>query len=145
MGISQSRGKAGEESVYNLLSRYFGNNIQKCGYFDPCDFIIFGKTVELKTARPRHLCGKGTIPGWKFNLHRHGKNPVNPDFYILRLEAIPYMGKKAIHLLFDGNQNRKTIAITLRSLMNGDFEKAKRFKMFCKRKGEFSLQLRGKK
>lgn len=129
-------GKHGERALDGILRFYFHENYVKCEYNAPHDFILFGRTIELKTARPQF---KGKIPFWKFNLHRHGRmSNVRPDFYVLRMEKIPYMHNRAIHLLMSGNVPMFTKIVTIRSLMNGEFELAQRFKKMRNLEGEFA-------
>ncbi len=139
MGNKQQLGKYGENCLWVLFRHHLGPaSVKKCGYYDPFDFVVRGKTIELKTAEPFIPTGGG-IPSWTFNLHRHGKMGPAPDFYVFRLQRLPFMGNRALHLLLDGNQTSKVMRVTVLSLMRGDFQKAVRFDQFCKLEGEFSI------
>ena len=126
-------GHRGEKQVARLL-QYYGMNVTH--YDGSWDLTVDGKRVEVKTAMP-HVHPSRPL-WWKFTFVRNGVMPPTPDFYILRLQPIPGITHSAIHLLLDGDQQRFQRRVSFRSLMNGDFRYAERFRDFCKRRGEFA-------
>jgi len=121
--VNKTTGLQGEWAVYYLLKTGYGLNVVKQPHLWAFDLWVNEKlNIEVKTAKPR-ITARTKLPGWFFNIHRHGKLPEHqPDFYLFRLEDIPFT-KKAIHLLLKGPITVMTIAITLRSLLNQDWHK----------------------
>ena len=87
----QANGRMGEEKVYHLLSGRFLREVHKMPYLSSYDMLVDGLHVEVKTAKPRLQNEKYPMPSWCFNIHRHGKlSAEQPDYYLLRLEEVPY-------------------------------------------------------
>lgn len=113
-GDSQERGFHGEYEIQRAL-KFKGVWVKKMHY--ACDFDLLvdrGYKVEVKTAGMQMKCGG--VPVWKFNIQRHGALREKCDFYIFRLEGVPF-SKAAIHLLLSAPLGRKTVLISMRSLI----------------------------
>jgi hypothetical protein len=125
---SDAFGKRGEENVAMVLYQS-GRKVKRMSRRSPFDLLIDDTwRVEVKVAGMRMCEG---APLWSFNLHRHGKlNEKNVDWYILRLEDIPFC-KYAIHLLLRAPAKQLVVSITLRSLLNGQAELATKFQKFA--------------
>src|SRR6267142_2253258 len=121
--VNETTGIQGEWAVFYLL-RAYGLHVVKQPHLWAFDLWINDKlNVEVKTAKPRTTTTRTNLPAWHFNIHRHGKLPERqPDFYLFRLEDIPYT-RKAIHFLLKAPVTVMTIGITLRSLLNQDWYK----------------------
>jgi hypothetical protein len=117
-------GLRGERLVYQLLAHVYGRKVKRMPYMSPFDLLVDGARVEVKTATLKRQ-------QWLFNLHRHGKLSESTDWYILRLEGVP-LSKAAIHLLLRAPAGKTTIAVTLRSLLNGQSAWADDFKRFAR-------------
>src|SRR5262249_50773732 len=78
------------------------------------DLLVDNKhRVEVKCGLPSAIDG---LPTWRFNIHRHGVLNEETDFYILRLERVPY-SKRPVHLLFQAPLRVKVVTVSLRSLL----------------------------
>jgi len=109
-------GSIAEYKVGSLLSSY-GRKVERQTWASPFDLLVDGYRVEVKCAKPQVRRGSG-IPQWQFNIHRHGILSEHADFYILRLEKVPFT-KAAIHMLLRAPLGRLTVIISFRSLLNG--------------------------
>jgi hypothetical protein len=122
-------GKAGERRVQMVLYQH-GRKTKRMKY--ACEFDLLVDDiwrVEVKTAKPQKRSGEQST--WKFNLHRHGKLLENTDWYILRMEDVPFT-KRAIHLLLRSPVGKPSITVTLRGLLNGKSIWTSDFKRFAK-------------
>lgn len=110
----QSLGSLSEKKVQVLLSQ-FGHTVRKMPYIGKYDLLVDDKhRVEVKCSS---CSNKDVRPTWIVNFHRHGKlDESNVDFYIVRLEDVPF-SKQSIHLLFFAPIKRPTIRFTFRSLI----------------------------
>lgn len=112
----QRFGRKAETKVATLLGK-MGCSVKACSYDHPFDLMVNGRRVEVKAAMPSLREGKYQYTVWHFNLHRHGVLSESlVDFYVLRLDGVPDF-KAAIHLVIPAPVKRKTISITLRSLI----------------------------
>lgn len=113
--VRTKTGRKGEYAIAQIL-RAHGRTVKMQGQHCPFDLLVDRiHRIEVKTSRARKIKG---IPTWCFNIHRHGKLSERCDFYVLRLEGIPYC-KYAVHLLLPAPVGRPTIAISFRSLVSG--------------------------
>ena len=120
-GETQRLGLSAEDHVLNLL-RYHGRKVSKQKYLERFDLLVDGYRCEVKCAKP-HKDGEYGID-WLFNIHRHGLIKEDAvDFYILRLEDVPY-SKAAIHMVFKAPLGIATTLISVRSLLNQHYAKA---------------------
>lgn len=115
----QSIGRKAETRVRYLLERY-GRKVSERTYNAPFDLLVDGKRVEVKAAEPRPDQQHGLK--WCFNIHRHGIVSELTDYYILRLQSVPFT-KASIHLLLKAPLNVSTIAISVRALLNQQYAK----------------------
>jgi len=124
-------GKAGQEAVSELLNQNYGISTKKLPYNSSFDVLVGGVfRIEIKTAR---CCINKGVPRWRFNIHRHGKmTEEEVDFYILRLENVPYH-KSALHLLVPSPAKSKIIEISIRSLLNKHSKHIQAFQAFCEK------------
>jgi hypothetical protein len=128
-------GRRGEKNVAGLL-RDFGRHVKLQSYHGSFDFLIDGQyRVDLKTARPTSTQKR---PTWLFSIKHHGILRENCDFYILRLEDVPY-SKLAIHLLRAAPFGHGQVKVGLWSLLTRHADDVARFYRFARREGEFSL------
>ncbi|MCI0352845.1 MAG: hypothetical protein L0Z53_25775 [Acidobacteriales bacterium] len=128
---SQATGREGESRIGQVL-RYYGRKVFAAGYYDSFDLLVDGFRCEVKTAEFRN---KGHTHGWTFNIHRHGKLSEQTDYYILRLQSVPY-SNDAIHLLLKSPIGVSTVWISMRQLLSGLYAVAVRdFDRFAR--GEF--------
>lgn len=108
-------GRRAESLIASHLAGSWGRTVERQDYYAPFDLLIDGThRVELKTAQPSMHRGK---PHWRFNIHRHGKLVENCDFYLFRLEKVPF-SKAAIHLVVPAPIGKKTIIFSFRSLLS---------------------------
>lgn len=123
----ESLGGLGELRVQTRLLQQ-GRKVKLMPYESAFDLLVDGRIrIEVKTAQAQ-VTRKALF--WKFNLHRHGALSEQCDFYVLRLEAVPYTNKAAIHLLLPAPQKKKTIFVSFRSLLNGVAQQALDFQDF---------------
>lgn len=132
-------GKHAEVLVLQLMRHFYKiPRVRRAGYRAPYDFIANGHRCELKVSNPQKIrVGKFTYTGWRFNIHRHGvlkERGVN--YYILRLEGVPEF-YKAIHLVIKAPLRKKTVLITLRSLITLWGQHFNRFNLLKEREGSF--------
>ncbi len=121
--------------VYATL-RAAGKKVEVAGYYAPFDLLIDGKIkAEVKTCLGVRSQSTDNLLEWHFNIHRHnGLSEGQADIYIFRLENIPEC-KYALHLLLKAPLCRKTIGVSMKSLLNGKWIQAsKDFKEFIGRK-----------
>jgi len=117
----QKIGLRAEKRLATFLSGFYGRVISRASYASPFDLLIDGHRAEVKCAA---LQKKGKHRTWKFNIHRHGVlSEQQTDFYILRLEGVPY-SKYAIHMLLRSPIRRKVVEISVRALLNQRFASA---------------------
>lgn len=106
-------GLSREKWVAAILRRA-GHSVQQMNYTSWFDLLVDGKLrVEVKASE-----FSAEKLNWQFNLHRHGKMGRQPDFYIFRLERVPF-SCAAVHMIWPGNESRATISFSLRGLLNG--------------------------
>jgi len=104
-----------------------GVSVRTAGYYAPFDLITDGNTrIEVKFAELRPINPAKNL-GWAFNIHRHGKvSNGSVDFYIFRCEMGKRIGKlmgfsNAIHLVIPSPIDKTVIAVSLRSLIRGQW------------------------
>lgn len=80
------------------------------------DSLINRKRIEIK-------CGKIQSYGiWKFNIHRHGKlDESSVDFYVIRLEDVPFVRHNWIHMVIPAPIGVSTLAIGMADLIEGKY------------------------
>jgi hypothetical protein len=106
-----------EATVAALLQKG-GRKVSRNGYVSPCDFIIDGRHVELKSAEPSKKLR------WFFNIHRHGKiDEIGVDWYILRFEGIPGVSY-ALHALVKAPIGLYALRLSFRALIKGEMASA---------------------
>lgn len=133
IGDAQHRGDDGQDHVGKILREY-KHRVKMGGRrgvnADKWDILVDGRWhIEVKTAGRRDIRG---VPGWVFNIHRHGVlDESKVDFYVLRLEEVPY-SKYAIHLLLPSPLKQLTLLVTFRKFLNGFGQYAEAFHKFCK-------------
>jgi|ERR1700677_587994 len=115
MGRSQTLGKIAENNVAKIL-RFYGRAVAVQRHQSPYDLLVEGERVEVKCADMRMENG---MPFWTFNIHRHGVMSEETDFYIFRLEHVPF-SKYPIHLLFRAPLNTHVACVSFRSLLSRD-------------------------
>ena len=131
----QDMGRKGELNVAALLNGAGRKIATPKGPQSRYDLLVDGWRVEIKTANPAVKQGAPEDSfRWAFNLQRHGVLSEQTDFYILRMEDIPF-STRAIHLLMKAPVGKMQIAVTVRSMMLNDHEMAKLFDRF--KTGEF--------
>lgn len=113
---SITRQELGRDAEYNVYALLLANkrSCEMQRHSAPFDLLVDGWAVEVKVAQFQLRKGK---PTWQFNIHRHGRVQERCDFYILRLEGVPY-SKAAVHLLLRAPLCRPTISVTFRSLIS---------------------------
>lgn len=125
---AQELGRHGEYAVGQILSGS-GRRVRRMHRRGPYDLLVDGEfRVEVKSAEPQDDNGS---PVWKFNIHRHGKVVEETDFYILRLEKVPFT-KAAIHLLLRAPLGTPTVNVSFRSLLNKRSREVADFYAFAK-------------
>lgn len=128
-------GDRGQDLVYHLLGFTHGRKVHmgvRSGpRADKWDILVDGRWhIEVKTAAPRKV--GANPPTWFFNIHRHGLvDESKVDFYVLRLEDVPYC-KYPIHLLLPSPIGKPTVAVSFRALVNGYGRFAEAFRRFAK-------------
>lgn len=129
MSKPQIDGYKGMMNVYVLLKQH-GFKVSLAGYYAPFDILVDEKLrFEVKTCPGVHKNGK---PSWSFNIHRHGKISEETDYYVLRLENVPFAKRKAIHLLLKAPLETPTITMEPMTLMTRYAKYADAFQDFCK-------------
>lgn len=129
MGKPQIDGYRGMMNVYMLL-RQQGFKVELAGYYAPFDILVDSKIrVEVKTCAGIQKNGSTQ---WAFNIQRHGKISEETDFYILRLENVPYSKKKALHLMMKAPLKTPTIKVDYRSLVTRYSQYGEAFENFRK-------------
>lgn len=140
MAKPQRVGYEGMWRVYKRL-RDFGRVVHVMPCYAPYDLLVDGQVrVEVKTSPGGRATYKRRLT-WRFNIHRHRNlTESNTDCYVLRLENLPE-ASYAIHLLLRAPIGKKTIGVSLRSLLAGhwaqqaqDFEHFKRTGKLPRRK-----------
>lgn len=102
-------------------------------YNSSFDLLVDGKwRCEVKTSRPTN---RKQHRSWFVNFHRHGKLSESVDLYIVRLEEVPEH-KYAIHMLIKAPVGIKTMAFSMRSLIETAAPMVKDFRDFSK--GQYS-------
>src|SRR5690349_2155050 len=118
------------ENAFASVCRGWGIEVQTRPYKSVYDFLLNGSVrVEFKSAFPQN---KDSLPIWKFNLHRHGVLQEACDYYVLRLEDVPY-SRQGIYLLMKSPVRRLVVTITVKSLLNGQAVLASDFRAFMKK------------
>jgi hypothetical protein len=131
MSRPQIFGSKSERAIAYLLRRTYGRRVVTMDQKGPFDLLVDGWRVELKAANRTEQAGQ---PRWMFNIHRHGVLEETTDFYVLRLEDVPY-SKYAIHLLYRAPIGVTVINVSMRNLLNGTSMRAEEFYRFAR--GEF--------
>jgi hypothetical protein len=122
------KGHKGEDAVADLL-RWHGRKVEVMRPNHPFDLLVDGKwKVEVKTASPGKR-RKGLQ--WRFEIMRHGVLNEVADFYILRLDQVPYTAR-AVHCLVIAPVMKTQIAISFRGLLDGDGYMAQAFQHFAR-------------
>ncbi len=132
----QKFGSDSERRVASILRQFYGREVIAMAYNSSFDISVDGWRVELKAARPNTT--KEPYPVWVFNIHRHGVLNEVTDFYILRLEQVPFT-KSAIHLLFRAPIGVTVLQISPRMLMNGLSSHTEEFYKFAR--GEYGQKV----
>jgi hypothetical protein len=104
-------GIQGEERVLKLLKTY-GRSCDRQFHQDPFDILVDGWRVDVKTAVPVEYHGGYR---WLFNLHHGGRPITGCDFFVLRLEDVPF-SVRPVHLLLGAPFPTLTVAVTVQSL-----------------------------
>lgn len=116
----QELGVLAESRVRAILNAA-GRKAELGEYSRAFDLSVDGWRVEVKCAEAQLHNGQ---PTWRFNIHRHGKlKEEYVDYYILRLESIPFV-TNAVHYLLKAPLASPTISISFRSIVAGDFAQA---------------------
>lgn len=132
MGRSQTLGKTAEWHVAQIL-RFYGRAVSLKTYNHPYDLLVDEQfRIEVKCA---DMQMQDDAPLWKFNIHRHGVVNERADFYVFRLEHVPFT-KYAVHLLFKAPLETSVAQVSFRSLLNKDAIAVVDFYRFAR--GEFS-------
>lgn len=131
MGRSQQLGKVAERNVAKILS-FYGRTVAVQRHKSPFDLLVDGLRVEVKCSEMQM---RDELPVWHFNIHRHGVVSEATDFYIFRLEHVPF-SKKPIHLLYRAPLNTHMACVSFRTLLNKDSAAASDFYRFAR--GELS-------
>lgn len=127
-GLPQRAGLRAQITIRSLLSSY-GRTVKKMPYTSSYDLLVDDWRCEIKDAKPR-VDGAGGKK-WFFNIHRHGELKEDCDVYIFRLEDVPGF-KKSVHLLLPAPIGLKSMAFTLRSLIETAAPLVDNFKAFAR-------------
>lgn len=126
------RGLKGQETVRNFLLSRGIKPVKRMPYNWSYDLDVAGDRIEVKTAE---YIKKGVSEGWQFAIHRHGKLSDECDFYILRLQKLPWTKAKAIYMLVPSPIKTKTIYIGMLDLLQGKhMDKVLRFNKWIDKK-----------
>ena len=108
-------GHYAERVTKRWLSYKLHTSVIGMGYNCPWDCWVNGHRVEIKTANVRK--DKHGNRTWEFSIHRHNRlNETAVDFYVLRLNDVAEF-KACIYLVVPAPIKRKTVHISLRSLL----------------------------
>jgi hypothetical protein len=115
VGKPQELGRTAEKNVAKIL-RFYGRTVCVQRHKSPFDLLVDGFRAEVKCAEMRMV---EDAPSWTFNIHRHGVVSEQTDFYIFRLEHVPF-SKYPIHLLYRAPLNTHVACVSFRSLLSRD-------------------------
>ena len=129
LGERQETGNRGEQNTVAMF-RDAGRAVQKAPYRSPYDCIVDGWRIDIKTSR---FSTSRPSPGWFIRFHTHGLlDESNRDFYVARLEEIPYYKEKALYLAYRAPVNKQAESISLMTLLTGGYiENTALFQALC--------------
>lgn len=132
MAKPQTLGRTAETAIAQNL-RDYGRVVQVRKHKSPYDLLVDGMRIEIKCSDVRVI---RDVPTWWFNIHRHGVLNEQCDFYIFRLENVPF-SKYAIHLLYKAPLSTPVASVSFRSLLSRDAIAVVDFYRFAR--GELSV------
>jgi hypothetical protein len=136
MRASNRHGQVSEVRVAKLL-RDAGRTVKQMPYGAPFDLLVDGWKVDVKASQMTiggAKSGRSGMPLWAFVINRFKRDDEPCDFYILRLEDVPYRSRKPLHLLLPAPLRTARLVIGFSALLSRYAYASVEFRDFAKGK-----------